>query len=450
MTDTPPGPFTGRSSTREFLLNKTESERRGDRFRDIPQPLAEDLLSRFPKPLWGSPFLDYALQALQEATRFGVLAIQMDPQQLSDGDEPSESSETPVRVSVSLLEIIEALARKDKGIWGLVAEDLVALFLPEMGTEACRNAAASIQSGMSKQAMGTTTIGIATYPTLVYDRGQILDNAFKAVDHATFFGFGSQVVFDSVSLNISGDNRYQDGDLDGAISEYLTALEMDPTNVNVHNSLGVCHGVLGNYDDAIRSFEVASELDPSEAMAVYNSGLVRMLEGQREEALKYFQKARKIGPDIFEAAFQLGKCYLDERQHHRAKAYLEEAAELKPDSLPAWRYLGDCYAALEIRDAAIQAYKKAIKRNPNDAAALSGLGHLYGLQDKNTEIATMFCKQSVELSPDNGLYHYRLGLLYAKQHCLTEAMEAFLMATQNGHDATADIERIQEGQDTEA
>ena len=32
---------------------------------------------------------------------------------------------------------------------------------------------------------------------------------------------------------------------------------MDPSNVNVHNSLGVCFGLMGNYEPAIEAFKTA-------------------------------------------------------------------------------------------------------------------------------------------------------------------------------------------------
>jgi hypothetical protein len=46
---------------------------------------------------------------------------------------------------------------------------------------------------------------------------QIVTNAEKALDHAGFFGPGTITGFDAVSLNISGDRRYQAGDIAGAI-----------------------------------------------------------------------------------------------------------------------------------------------------------------------------------------------------------------------------------------
>jgi hypothetical protein len=64
------------------------------------------------------------------------------------------------------------------------------------------------------------TIGVAAYPTINYTRHQIVNNAEKALEHASFFGPGTITPFDAVSLNISGDRHYQAGNLEGAIREY--------------------------------------------------------------------------------------------------------------------------------------------------------------------------------------------------------------------------------------
>jgi tetratricopeptide (TPR) repeat protein len=94
-------------------------------------------------------------------------------------------------------------------------------------------------------------------------------------------------------------------------------------------------------------------------------------------------------------------------------------------------------------DEAAGAYKKAIKNNPGDAAALSVLGCLYAERGENPEICELFCRQSVEISPEEGLYHHRLGKLYLKHNQLTKALQAFQKAGKLGFDAQKDIQEVQ-------
>ena len=271
----------------------------------------------------------------------------------------------------------------------------------------------------------------------------MIDNARKALDHATFFGPGSAVVFDGVSLNISRDKLYENGNLQGAIDEYKRALEMDPSNINVHNSLGVCYGLVGEYESAIEEFKAVAYIDPKEYMAMFNLGLVHALRNQPEMALEFFLEADKINGDVYEVAFQSGKLYFESGHLEKAKPFLERAAKLDPDSGAVYRYLGDCYAAGNLAQEAISAYKKAIRHNPHDAASMSALGCLLDDQDENPEITLMFCQESVGLSPENGLFRSRLARLYFKQNRLDDALKEYKKAEQFGYDAAGDIQEIE-------
>jgi tetratricopeptide (TPR) repeat protein len=178
-------------------------------------------------------------------------------------------------------------------------------------------------------------------------------------------------------------------------------------------------------------------------MAVYNIGLTKLLTDSRTQALERFIEADRLKGDVFEPAFQAGRLYLDMQKHDRGVRYLEKAVRLRPESALAQRYLGDGYAALDMKDEAVKAYKQAIKLNPDDAAALSAVGCLFEARGENTEIATVFCEQSVAISPNNGLFRHRLGFLYLQQDRLEEALKEFEKAAELGYESNQFIEEIQ-------
>jgi tetratricopeptide (TPR) repeat protein len=167
-----------------------------------------------------------------------------------------------------------------------------------------------------------------------------------------------------------------------------------------------------------------------------------MLNGEKDKALDFFLKASNSGEDVYEIAFQTGRLYLDNGDAEQARKYLEQAAQSNPETGGVFRYLGECYASLERTEAAMTAYKKALKFNPGDAASLSALGCLFDEQGENPEIAIMFCRESVGLSPENGLFRHRLGQLYLKQKKLKEALKQFSEANKLGYDDTEVIKEI--------
>ena len=317
----------------------------------------------------------------------------------------------------------------------------LAVFSEKNGSDSLE-LARDFQKRLKKKTEKTVTIGIASFPTLAYQKPETINNACKALDHASFFGANSLVAFDDVSLNISGDKLYEEGNILEAINEFKLALELDPNNVNVHNSLGVCFGLQGQYDSATAEFKKAIAIAPREYMALYNLGLVQLLMKQPDRALEYFLDADKINGNNFEVAFQTGKLYLETGNFEKSRPYLERAAELEPESGQVYRYLGDCCTAANKPEAAISAYKKAIKHNPHDAAALSALGSIFDDRGENSEITLMFLRESIALSPDNGLFHHRLGRHFSHQHRLNDALKEFVRAKSLGYDAAEDIKAI--------
>ena len=172
---------------------------------------------------------------------------------------------------------------------------------------------------------------------------------------------------------------------------------------------------------------------------IYNAGLVSLLMDKRDKALQFWLKAAPLGKDVFELNFQAGKLLLESGQPEKAQKLIERAAGLKPESATLQRLLGETYLAQRLVDQAIPPYKKALRLHPNDAPSLSGLGRCYELKNENLDIALAFCQQSVEVTPDNGRFHLRLGRLLKKNGQFDKALAAFKKAEALGENARESI-----------
>jgi tetratricopeptide (TPR) repeat protein len=426
-------PLQRRDSTRHFLFSKTDTKALNAKEIQPRESTWKELKHLFPDVLAGRRFLDQSKNRLDTFEEFCALAIKFDKMP------PAQSG---IEHYKAITGVLETFCKKHGAWWGILEHGLLAGFFPRQNAAQGLKLARNFQQLLKNQVKASVTIGIASYPTLDYPKTQVIENARKALVHATFFGPNSAQVFDSVSLNISGDQMYEKGNIGAAIEEFNDALKLDSANVNVRNSLGVCYGVQGNYTRANDEFKAAVELDAREYMATYNLGLVSMLNGKKEDALDFFLKAATTGENIYEIAFQTGRLYLEKGEPAMACKYLEQAAQSNPEAGGVYRYLGECYAGLDRIAAAIKAYKKALKFNPGDAASLSALGCLFDEQGENPEIAIMFCRESVGLSPENGLFRHRLGQLYLKQDQLEEALREFSEAQKLGYGNTKDIRKL--------
>ena len=417
----------------QFLFSRTALEAPAAAEPIAQEPVSFDhLTEKFPEMPFLEGLRELAAKHLEKAEAFGALVVRLDDKSYVIH---------PEAVMTALAGVVDAVCRESGGFWGLVEPFVFGCFFPTADQNQVLALSQRLKTRFAEAHGETVTTGIAVYPTLAYPKAEILDNALKALHHADFFGPDSCVAFDSVSLNISGDKFYQAGDLDGAMREYFLALALDETNVNVHNSLGVCHGIRQDLDKALEAFKTAFRLNPKENLAIYNAGYVHFLRKEYQDALAYFQKAEQIDDAVFELAIQTGRIHLALNQAEEARKYLEKATTLNPDSAAAFRLLGDAYAALDRITDAITAYKTALKRNPDDAEALSALGYYYELQGKNADIALMFCLRGIEMAPDNGLFRHRLGRLYLNRNQVEEALDQFQKARDLGHHSDEYIAR---------
>ncbi|MBC8394898.1 MAG: tetratricopeptide repeat protein [Deltaproteobacteria bacterium] len=439
MTKHQKGLIPGRSSTQQFLFYKTDAAPGIAEADSRPKADPDHLAPAFEEVLTDNALIEAAMSHLASFSKFGAMVIRLD----NSSQEENESEQNLIpEIMADVAKTIDDICKEENGVWGQIEQNTFGCFLPEKNAENCLRLSEKIQNYLEEHQGQTVTVGIAVYPTKNFKKRQIIENARKALDHAAFFGPKSAVCFDAVSLNISGDKRYQLGDLNGAIEEYKLALMLNPSDINVHNSLGVCYGELEDFDRALEEFETAIWLDSEEVMAIYNAGVANLFLANKNKALEYFLAAYRLEENVFEVLFQTGKLYLEMGENEKAKNLFEKAVELRPDSPAAYRFLGECFEAANKTETAIQAYKKAVKLNPNDAASLSSLGYLFHIQGENPEVATVFCQKSVEISPETPLFRNRLGQLYLKENRLDDALKEFEEAEKLGFDATGYIEKI--------
>ncbi|HMA67277.1 MAG TPA: tetratricopeptide repeat protein [Desulfosalsimonadaceae bacterium] len=420
------------SAGSQFLVSESASTPTGGCI-SLDSTAREQLQEKFPELLEDAQFQQKSMERLAGADTFGALVLQI------DGD---ETRQAPAELFASLLRHSEHVCREKGGWSGLMHNCQAALVLPGVDEGDCIEIAKTLQAAFFGDTGKTATAGAAAYPTDPFAPSDILENARKALVHAEFFGPGSRVCFDSVSLNISGDQYYQKGDTAGAIREFKLALKLDPENVNVHNSLGVCYGRNGELEKALLSFKTASRLDPKELLPIYNAGYICMLRKDYQAARQYFQEAEKISPEVFALAYQTGRALMELQDPRAARKPLETAVRLHPRSNPAYRLLGDCYHQLDRLNDAAAAYKNALKLHPEDAAAMSNLGFIYELLEQNADIALMFCRQSSKMEPENALFRHRLARIYYNRNQMENALAEFEKAHELGWDCSDYIKRI--------
>ncbi len=322
------------------------------------------------------------------------------------------------------------------------------IFMPGVDSEEALKRAEDLRKKIEKLACGTYSQGIASYPCPGFKKADIPLNARKAIRHASFYGQAAITSFNAVSLNISGDVFYNEGDLNNAIREYRLGLNLDPANTNLLNSLGVIYAQIERYKKAIPLFERILAIKSDDFMAMYNLGFAYLRGGNPKQAQTYFEQAVSLNENSFDLLLQLGQIYCAERQYKKAVNILNKAQkavsspktakDIQPwEHCEPWqdscqnlgheliyRYLGEAYKGIKKNRDAITYLQRATRYNSRDAKALSLLGELYSLEKQGSEIAVSLCRQAVELEDKSAGHWRRLAFVLLADKLPQEALTA--------------------------
>lgn len=317
----------------------------------------------------------------------------------------------------------------------LVAPHTLACFFPETTPQKAQETASTIRQILQKTLpTATISVGIAGWPYLDYVKKNIPANCLKALLHASLLGPGQQVLFDHLSLNVSGDSYFEEGDYQQAIREYRRGLKVQPDDVNLLNSLGVTLAAYGQDHQAAACFRRALQVEADNHMALTNLGSILLHQGKDDAAFTYLQQAHAAFPASEplprELLQPLARLYLERRQFDQALIVLEHWAvsmTMEKDVL-YYRQLGLALEGSGHREKALRAFEQALKLAPQDALSMGHLGGLYLASGEGEELGLHLCEQAVNLEQHNPVLWRLLGKAY---YGLAKTEAAFEAAKQS-------------------
>jgi tetratricopeptide (TPR) repeat protein len=127
---------------------------------------------------------------------------------------------------------------------------------------------------------------------------------------------------------------------------------------------------------------------------------------------------------------------------------------MDPHNVFALNALGDAYYGLGEREKAIDAYRKGVTIDPEDAAAHFNLGELYYDMDDLAE-AEKECAAAVRLDPSFPLPYLTMGSICLDQERITDAIKYFELYLKNeksprAEETISEVRAVLEGLKEEA
>jgi tetratricopeptide (TPR) repeat protein len=193
-----------------------------------------------------------------------------------------------------------------------------------------------------------------------------------------------------------------------AVGSLEEAARLEPGDANLLNDLGVALNEVDRWAEALAVLDEALSVDPEHARAHNNRGVALDRLDRLDEAIDAYRRAAKLEPELAAVHFNLGTALRAKGRTAKAVAELLEAVRLDPEDAVSWYALGVTrHNHLADYEGAIEAYRTAIRLDPNPALfheslgrSLVGFGNAMIVQERFGEAVEAF-RQAVRLRPDD-------------------------------------------------
>ncbi|MCY3842379.1 MAG: tetratricopeptide repeat protein, partial [Acidobacteria bacterium] len=164
---------------------------------------------------------------------------------------------------------------------------------------------------------------------------------------------------------------------------------------------------------ALNELLAGGSATPAELAAAYGElGIIMMVAEFFETAEACFLHAHAHVPSDPRWPYYLAHRYRTDGEQEEAAEYFERTLALRPNDLAALVWLGEVYLLLGRTDEAEPLFLRALGRDAESAAALSGAGRAALARESYAQAAD-FLERAVAYDPGATSLYYPLGLAYA-------------------------------------
>ena len=212
--------------------------------------------------------------------------------------------------------------------------------------------------------------------------------------------------------------------LEEAMSQFETALTINPEFVPAINAQALALTLRGRQADALREYGRALAIEPDAVETRLNLGIALNALEKTNEATAQFRQAVQYHPGSADVLIRLGKVAFNQGWMDHALTNFTDAVRLDPTDATAHFCLGGALASIGRRDEAQERYAEAVRLDPEFVDARLGLGIEWQRQGRNAEAEKQFTEAS-RLAPKLVEPHLRLGLALLRERKREDALNEF-------------------------
>jgi tetratricopeptide (TPR) repeat protein len=205
---------------------------------------------------------------------------------------------------------------------------------------------------------------------------------------------------------------------------FRQALRLDPGSKTTHNNLGNLYVAQQKLDLAEKEFNTVLKTAPTNRDANYNLGLLLMAKGSPLQAVSHFQR---IHPQTVETRFNVIRAYFAAGKNTEALAQARELSAAHKQDVQLHFTLGIVLASARQYKAAQLELEQANALHPETFEILHNLGQAY-LRGHEYAKADLTLNRALKLKPDSVETLYLLAQVYSEQNRPVDALELLARA----------------------
>jgi tetratricopeptide (TPR) repeat protein len=189
------------------------------------------------------------------------------------------------------------------------------------------------------------------------------------------------------------------------------AIQAVPDQAELHGELGLLDYQAGRFREAVEQLGRAAQLDPKNP--AYSLRLAGAIIGDRRYsvALEFLDAVKPDFQHLAEYHYNVGLAYYGIRRYQQAITALNEALRIDPSLQHARFFLANCQAVMGDLESAVQLYREALARNPNQSGYLLALGQvLKQMGPESNAEAQRVLRRVLQLHPADIPAMFALGL----------------------------------------
>ena len=150
---------------------------------------------------------------------------------------------------------------------------------------------------------------------------------------------------------------------------WAQTLKVSPNSVNAHNNLCASYVQKGEMDKAIQEATTAINLMPTYAHPYNNLAIIYVRMGRYQEAKEAYLKAVSLNPNLWQSYRGLGEIAFEQGNYAVSRDYFLKVIELLPQDAEMRYNLGVVYLKLNDKANALEELQKALELNPQHEKA---------------------------------------------------------------------------------